>query len=300
MIEKYVYHFSPDNEPAERVEKGTTVTFKTLDCFSNQIKSEEQLITAIDFDRVNPATGPIYVKGAAAGDVLVADIEDIKVTDAGIASILPETGPLIDKVDGLRTKLLPVKDGKVIFNDIEFPASPMIGVIGVAPKEGEVPCGFPGSHGGNMDCNKIAKGSRVYFPVRAPGALFQLGDLHASMGDGEICGTGIEIAGEVTVKLDVFEDFALNWPVLETQDMWYVIASDDKFEQALKYACEEMQLLINKAYGWDMTDAYLYMSVNGSFEICQGCKPSSFPTVVRFGVPKIGQKPRLIPYKNKI
>ena len=294
MIEKYVYHFSPDNEPVKKVERGETVVFKTLDCFSNQIKSEEQLITAIDFDRVNPATGPVYVEGAEVGDVLVVDIEDIKVAKAGIASTLPDTGPLFHKVEGLRTKILPIKDGKVIFNDIEFPANPMVGVIGVAPKEGKVPCGFPGSHGGNMDCNKIVKGSRVYFPVRTPGALFQLGDLHASMGDGEICGTGIEIAGEVTVKLDVAKDIALEWPVLETPDMWYVIASDDKFETALKYACEQMQLLINKAYDWDMTDVYLYMSVNGSFEICQGCKPSGFPTVVRFGVPKIETKPELI------
>ncbi len=296
MIESYVYHFSPDNEPVKRVEKGATVTFKTLDCFSNQIKSEEQLITAIDFDRVNPATGPVYVEGAEPGDVLVVDILKIKVGDVGIASTLPETGPLIGKVESSRTKLIPVKDGKVIFNDIEFPANPMIGVIGVAPAEGKVPCGFPGSHGGNMDCNKIVEGARVYFPVRTPGALFQLGDLHASMGDGEICGTGIEIPGEVTVKIDLVKDFPLDWPVLETEDMWYAIASDHEFEKALRFASEQMQLLVSKAYGWDMTDVYLYMSVRGSFEICQGCKPSGFPTVVRFGVPKVEEKPRLINY----
>lgn len=296
MIEKYVYHFSPDNEPVERVEKGEVITLKTLDCFSNQVTSEDQLVTSIDFNRVNPATGPVFVDGAEAGDVLVVDIKDIKVEDQGIASTLPEIGPLSDKVEP-RTKIIPIKDQKVIFNDVEFLAKPMIGVIGVAPKEGEIPCGYPGAHGGNMDCNKITAGNRVYFPVRVPGALFQLGDLHASMGDGEICGTGIEIAGEVTVKLDLAKDFALDWPVLETDDTWYVIASDDKFETALKYACEQMQLLINKAYNWDMTDAYLYMSVKGSFEICQGCKPSDLPVVVRFGVPKVDGKPGLIPFK---
>ncbi len=297
MIRDYVYEFSSKNEPVKRVKKGEIVTFKTLDCFSNQITTEEQLITGIDFNRVNPATGPVYVEDAKAGDVLVVDILKIDVEQAGIASTLPETGPLIHRTGELRTKVLPIKDGNIVFNDIEFPINPMIGVIGVAPKEGEVPCGFPGAHGGNMDCNKIVANSRVYFPVSVPGALFQLGDLHASMGDGEISGTGVEIGGEVKVKLDVIEDFQLEWPVLETEDMWYVIASDDNIELALRYACEQMQSLINRAYGWDMTDAYIYMSIRGSFEICQACKPSGFPAVVRFGVPKIEEKPGLISSK---
>lgn len=294
LIKKYVYHFSPDNDPVATAKKGDIVSFKTLDCFSNQIKSEDQLITSIDFDHVNPATGPVYIEEAEVGDVLIVDIIDIKVAEYGISSTLPDTGPLYDKNEDLRTKVIPVKDGKAIFNDVEFPINPMVGVIGVAPEEGKVACGFPGSHGGNMDCNKITANSRLYFPVRVQGALFQLGDLHASMGDGEICGTGIEIAGEVTVKFDIIKSFDLEWPVLETDDSWYAIASDHSFEKALKYASQQMQKLIVEAYGWDKTDTYLYMSARGSFEICQGCKPSSFPTVVRFGVPKIDNKPELI------
>lgn len=294
MIEKYVYHFTKENEPAKRIERGTEVIFKTLDCFSNQIKSDEQLITSIDFDRVNPATGPVYVEGAEEGDVLVADILEVKIEDVGVASTMYDTGPLYNKGDELRTKVIPVKDGHIIFNDMEFPANPMVGVIGVAPKEGKITNGFPGAHGGNMDCKKIGANSKVYFPVSVPGALFQLGDLHASMGDGEICGTGVEISGTVKVKLDLVKAFDLKWPVLETEDMWYVIASDDDIELALKYATEQMQALITKAYNWDKTDAYIYMSIRGDFEICQACKPSTFPAVVRFGIPKENGKPRLI------
>lgn len=296
MIKDYVYHFSPDNKPVKNVARGDSVSFKTLDCFSNQVRSEDQLITSIDFDRVNPASGPVYVEGAEPGDVLVVDIMDIEIEDVGFISTLPDTGPLF-QADGLRTKKIEVKDNKIIFNDIQFPASPMVGVIGVAPKEGQVPCGFPGAHGGNMDCNKIIKGSRVYFPVKVEGALFQLGDLHASMGDGEICGAGIEIPGQVRTRLDLIKDFNLDWPMVETDDMWYAIGSHDEFETALKYASEQIQTLICNSYGWDKTDAYMYMSAVGSFEICQGCKPSGFPTVVRFGVPKIAEKPRLLPFE---
>ena len=294
MIKEYVYHFSAANSSVKNVKKGDTVSFKTLDCFSNQVRSEEQLITSIDFNKVNPATGPVFVEDTKAGDILVVDVLEIKVGDVGFISTLPETGPLFEE-DGLRTKKVPVVDNHIVFNDVRIPANPMIGVLGVAPKKGSVPCGLPGSHGGNMDCNKIIEKSRVYFPVNVPGALFQLGDLHASMGDGEICGAGVEIPGEVTVKLDVIKDFQLEWPVVETEDMWYAIASDEEFETALKYSSQQIQSLICKAYEWDRTDAYLYMSAVGSFEICQGCKPSAFPAVVRFGVPKVKEKPRLLP-----
>lgn len=294
MIKDYVYHFSKGNKPVKTVKKGETASFKTLDCFSNQVTSEDQLITSIDFNRVNPATGPVFLEGAEKGDVLVADILDIRIEDEGFISTLPDTGPLFEKTQELRTKKIAVENGEIVFNDVRLPASPMVGVIGVAPEEGEVACGFPGAHGGNMDCKKIEKGTKVYFPVNVEGALFQLGDLHASMGDGEICGAGVEIAGQVDVKFDLIKDLKLEWPLIETEDMWYTIASDESFETALKYATYQINDLVSKAYGWDATDTYLYMSAVGSFEICQGCKPSPFPAVVRFGVPKIKEKARLI------
>ena len=291
MIKDYVYNFSAKNEPVKKVKKGETVTFKTLDCFSNQVCSQDQLVTSLDFNRVNPATGPVFVEEAKVGDVLVVDLIDIEIEDKGFIATLPDTGPLYEE---LRTKEIPIEDGHIVFNDVRLPIDPMVGVIGVAPKSGEVPCGFPGAHGGNMDCNKIVKGSRLFFPVNVDGALFQLGDLHAKMGDGEIAGSGVEIPGTVKVKLDIIKDFHIEWPVLETKDMWYAIGSHEEFTKALHFASKQIQDLIVKTYGWDKTDAYLYMSAAGSFEICQGCKPSDLPVAVRFGIPKIEEKGKLI------
>lgn len=296
MITEYVYNFSKDNEPVKTVNKGDIVRFKTLDCFSNQVCSEDQLVTSLDFSRVNPATGPVYIEEAKVGDVLVVDLLEIDVAERGYIATLPDTGPLFEE-GGLRTKEIPIEDGHIVFNDVRLPIDPMVGVIGVAPKGEAVICGFPGAHGGNMDCNKINKGSRLFFPVNVDGALLQLGDLHARMGDGEISGSGVEIPGEVEVKVDVIKDLHIEWPVLETEDMWYAIASDEEFEKALHYASKQIQDLIVKNYGWDKTDAYLYMSAVGSFEICQGCKPSDLPVAVRFGIPKIDSKPNLINYK---
>lgn len=219
MITDYVYNFSAKNIAVKKVKPGETVRFKTLDCFSNEICSEDQLVTSLDFSRVNPATGPVFIEGASVGDVLVVDLLEIDIADKGYIATLPETGPLT-KQSELRTKEIPVVDGHIVFNDVRLPIEPMVGVIGVAPKGDPVICGFPGAHGGNMDCNKIIKGSRLFFPVNVDGALFQLGDLHARMGDGEIAGSGVEIPGVVDVKLDVIKDLKLEWPILETDDMW--------------------------------------------------------------------------------
>lgn len=290
VVKKYVYHFSANNEPALHVDQGETVTLETLDCFSSQLTSEDQHITSVDFSKVNPATGPIYVNGAEPGDLLVVDILDIAVADQGAGVTAPGVGPLHEGVEN-RTKIIKIKDGMVIYNDIKFPVEPMIGVIGVAPKEDDIPCGFPGAHGGNLDNKKITTGSKLYFPVHVPGALFQCGDLHAAMGDGEVIGAGLEIAGTVQVKLDVIKQFPSERPIMETEDKWYTIATADEYNDALKLVTEDMQKLLMKAYNWDATDAGIYMSMQGDVEVCQSCKPSDLDLVLRFGVPKQPDKP---------
>lgn len=290
IVKDYVYSFSKDHEPRLTVGTGETITLETMDCFTNQIKTEDDLVTTIDFSKVNPATGPVYVEGAEPGDLLVVDIKSIDIADQGVIVTAPGVGPLFDKVEN-RTRILPIKNGQATFNDIEFPIDPMIGVIGVAPKEEDIPCGFPGAHGGNLDNNKIVAGSKLYFPVHVPGALFQLGDLHGAMGDGEIIGAGLEVAGTVEVTLDVIKQFNSERPIMETEDTWYTIATSHNYDEALKLATEDMQKLLVDAYGWDATDAGLYMSMQGNAEICQSCKPSDLHLVVRFGVPKRDGKP---------
>lgn len=55
--ENTFFAFDPSIRPAATVDPGDTVVFHTKDCFSNQLLSEEQLVTTIDFSGVNPATG---------------------------------------------------------------------------------------------------------------------------------------------------------------------------------------------------------------------------------------------------
>ena len=293
IIDKSVYNFSKDNEPFAHANTGDLLLFKTMDCFSNTINTAEDLVLNLDYSVANPAAGPVYIEGSEPGDVLVVDILNIQVADYGVICTASDCGPLSDDME-IRTKVVPIKDGFAEFNGHKFPINPMIGVIGTAPDGEPVGDGFPGNHGGNMDSKVITKGARVYFPVRVAGALLQMGDIHATMGDAELCGTGIEIKGEILVKTSIIKNFELNWPVTETSDNWYVNACDHEYPTALKYASKELQRLICNAYGWDKTDAYLYMSVQSNVEINQACKPCPVELVVRFGTPKLSQYKPLI------
>lgn len=295
IIDKSVYAFSKNNEPFTDAEPGELLLFKTMDCFSNRLQSEDDLITDLSYsyDVANPAAGPVYINGAQPGDVLVVDILDIQVADQGVISTSEGCGPLCDDME-IRTRIVKIKDGIGEFNGVKFPIDPMIGVIGTAPDGEDVIDGYPGNHGGNMDSKIIKKGARVYFPVRVEGALFQLGDVHATMGDAELCGTGIEIPAEVLVNVSLIKNFELNWPVTETATHWYVNACAHEFPEAIKHASEELQRLLMNVTGWDKTDTYMYMSVQSDVAINQACVPCEVAMILRFGTPKLPQFKPLI------
>ena len=292
IIDKSLYTFSKDNPPFCSAQPGEVLLFRTMDCYSGQLTSEDQKLVGMDLTKCNPAAGPVFVEGAEPGDVLVVDVLDITVADVGCTRTSGKSGPLRDVTEE-RNRILHIVDGCVQFNDICWPINPMVGVMGTAPAGEAVASGHAGNHGGNMDSKKIAKGARVYFPVRVPGALLQMGDIHATMGDGEICGTGVEIAGDILVRVSLIKNFVLNWPVTETKDNWYVNVKGGDYDESLMLASKELCRLMEPAYGWDATDIFIYLSLQGDVEINQACRPLSTPMVnVRVGIPNTaGKKP---------
>ena len=248
------------------------------------------------YDGANPAAGPVFVEGAEPGDVLVVDIYDIRVADEGTVATDDHCGPLFEGTP-YRSRKVPVKNGMATFNGVSFPINPMIGVIGTAPAGDDVIDGYVGAHGGNMDNHLITKGTRLYFPVRVPGALLQMGDVHAAMGDGELCGTGIEIPATIVVRVDVLKNFELHWPVLETFGpcgRWYVNASAPEYDEAVMNAAKELRRLLMAVTGWDAADTYMYMSLQSDVQISQGCKPCEVQLSLRIGTPKLPQFPPLV------
>src|SRR4029450_2885707 len=243
--EDVIWAFGPDLEPVLEIDPGTIVRIETNDCFSGQIRSEDDLVTEIDFERVNSATGPIAVRGAEPGDSLVVELFDVSPIEWGVATLIPGYGQLIDKVQAPLTRLFKVEDGWVEMNDrVRFPAPPMVGVVGLRTAGENLTTGLAGRHGGNLDNHLHGPGARIYFPVQQPGGMFAVGDMHAPMGDGEICFTGVEIAGEVTVRFDVLKGKQATWPVTELEDRWVAHATAEEVPGALGLCSGEAARLL--------------------------------------------------------
>src|SRR6478752_10412086 len=260
--DEIIWAFGPDLEPVLEVEPGATVTFETNDCFTGQITSEDDLVTEIDFDQVNSATGPVAVKGAEPGDSLVAEILDVRPIEWGVATLIPGFGQLVEQVQAPLTRLFDVRDGEIRMNDrVSFPARPMVGVVGVATDGEELSNGLAGRHGGNLDDHWHGAGAKIFFPVRQPGGMFAVGDMHAAMGDGEICFTGGEIAGEVDIRFDLLKDRQATWPVTELHDRWVPHATADDYADALALVSEEAAQLLVDQHGFSVEDAFIFLSV---------------------------------------
>ena len=138
--------------------------------------------------------------------------------------------PIID-YPGVPVDHALVEEKHGILKDVRIPMRPHFGVIALAPKEAEFVDSVPPSYfGGNLDNWRIGKGALMYYPVAVPGALFSVGDPHASQGDSELCGTAIEcsLTGTFQLVLHKRDRLAgtpladLDYPLLETPDEWVV------------------------------------------------------------------------------
>jgi amidase len=134
-------------------------------------------------------------------------------------------------------------------------------------------------------------------PVFQKGALLAIGDMHASMGDGEISGTGVEIGGDVLIEVNVIKGKSGRWPITETADSWFTHGTTDAdLNEAIKLACEEAAQLLVEQWGFTWEDAFIFLSVAGDVGIAQSCHPSPGSKIARMRVPKIAACPR--PFKG--
>jgi len=283
--EHVFYAFSPDLQPALRVAQGKEFFLETHDCFSGQLKSEADLLDTLDWDRINPATGPVYIEDVQPGDVLRVDILKLKVINQSTMVTMPQEGALGDRITEMETAVLKYRGDQVVFRDkIVIPMAPMVGVIGVAPAQGKIPNGEPGAHGGNMDCTLISEGVSVYFTASVPGALFGCGDFHAVMGDGEIVICGAESPGEILLKAQVVPTLrGLPTPFIETPDLLSAVASASTLDQAGSDAIHNMADFLTNFASLPINDAGMLMSLVGQLKVCQVVDPQK---TARFEFPQ--------------
>lgn len=272
--EHYVYAMSKDNAPAARMKPQQQFSVDTFDCFRNQMADAGYILEEINFAKVNPATGPVFIEGAQVGDVLAVTIHDIELASKGSMVSSELFGSLSHKLSGSIVQPVDIKgDSAEIAPNLVVPLSPMVGVIGTAPAEGSIACGSPGEHGGNMDTKEIKQGSVVYLPVNHEGALLSLGDLHAAMGDGELSGTGIEIPGKVTLSVEVLKQSQLPTPAVLNGNLLTFIASDPDLDTAATQAVEKTHQYLISEQQMDAHIASRWMSVGADLGVSQIVNP---------------------------
>ena len=277
LLRDRVHHtWSREHEPVLSVASGTELTVETQDASGGQLNplSTRQSVAELDFSRVNPVTGPVFVQGAAPGDVLQVDILAVEPGTFAWTAIIPGFGLLADQFPDPWIHVWELGGSAAAFTDgIRVPLQPFCGVLGLAPAE-------PGSHsvipprrvGGNMDTRQLGAGTTLFLPVEVDGALFGVGDTHAAQGDGEVCGTAIEGAMTASLRLSVRRDLAIDTPEFEvTRPLERASAAAAGYHattgvgpdlmQATRHCVERMIAYLEHRHGLSPEEAYALCSV---------------------------------------
>ncbi len=276
--EPNVHHvWNNELEPVRSVEPGIVLQFTCRDALDGQIQpgATADDFAEVSFDPVHPLTGPIEVRGASPGDVLVVDIIELEHEGWGFTGYLPgemEFGLLPDEFPEAGVHIWDLEGDVAHFVDgIEVPLDPFPGIVGVAPAAaGDFDTLPPRRVGGNMDIKHLTAGSRLYLPVEVAGALFSIGDCHAAQGDGEVCVTGIEAPMTVTARLDLRSDMTIEQPQFETtgpftptgadEPMYGTTGISDDLMEATKRAVLHMIDHLESRHGLSRGMAYILCS----------------------------------------
>lgn len=287
-IHAHQHHFGWDNslEPILRVEPGQTIAFEVQDAAGGQFSPSSTAadVSALDFAKVNPVNGPIWIEGAEPGDALRIDILEFKPSGWGWTANIPGFGVLADdfpdpalhvwKYD--KSSLGPAAYGP----GGAVPLKPFAGTIGVAPAEAGAHSVVPPRRvGGNMDIRDLSAGSTLVLPVEVAGALFSVGDTHAAQGDGEVCGTAIESPMTVALRFQLdkgaapaFPRFSTPGPVSRHLDgAGYEVTTGvgPDLMAGVKDALRGMIDLLGQRHGLAPIDAYMLCSVCADLRISE-------------------------------
>lgn len=299
--EELVYTFG--GHPAKmHLKPGTTLITWTEDCYDGAVKSPNDVPTkVIPPGHDNPQTGPFYIDGAEPGDALAVHLVKLEpAREYAISSSFPGFGALtatsytallhepleetvwfykVDKAQNtVRYQALKSKHA------VDLPMRPFLGCIGVAPASGEVRSTIvPEAFGGNMDTWQACAGATVYLPVNVPGALFSIGDGHLVEGSGEIIGTAVESAMNVTLKIELIKNAHISWPRIEDDNYIISAGSYRPLEDAARIAYNDMVRWIAANYNMDLQDAYQLVSQTADADLTQMVDPN-YTVVVK--VPK--------------
>jgi acetamidase/formamidase len=282
------HHFGWDRSipPVLTVAPGATIEFGCPDASGGQLSARSTVadVPKLDFAKVNPVTGPVFIDDAEPGDALKVTIHEFQPSGFGWTANIPGFGLLADQFKEPALHLWSYdKSGKVpaAFSPKgKVPLKPFAGTIGLALAE-------PGNHsvvpprrvGGNLDIRDLSAGTVLYLPIEVAGALFSVGDTHAAQGDGEICGTAIESPMSVVLSFDLEKKANLKTPRFTTagpvsshfDGKGYEVTTGvgPDLMDASRAAVMNMIDLLGRRHGLASVDAYMLCSVCGDLRISE-------------------------------
>ncbi|MBZ5514781.1 MAG: acetamidase/formamidase family protein [Acidobacteriia bacterium] len=282
-------HYDAKTPPVLRIKSGDTVEVQTLNTADPQRLEEggvppdevEQALrdVAEQVTDKGPSshllTGPIYIAGAAPGDVLEVRILAVRLAiPYAYNEFGPSWGFLPDDFPYPKIKIIPLDEKRLVARfapGIEIPLHPFFGSMGVAPPKtsGRLSSAPPWIHAGNLDNKDLVAGSTLYIPVHAPGALFLVGDGHAAQGDGEVDVTALETSLIGTFQFLVRKDLHLRWPRAETPTHFMTMGFHEDLNEAAKLAVREMVDFLTAEKHLSRDDAYMLASVAADLHITQ-------------------------------
>jgi amidase len=265
-----VYSFSASHKPALRVKPDSLIKFEVRDAFDGQLDLSGEYVSNIDTvdgNRINPATGPVWIEGAASGYTIEVEVLNVKVGDRGF----------------IGRKVFKILDGTIEAGHFRIPVKPVIGVIGVAPPKGEALTIEQGDFGGNLDTPEITVGSRVFLPVWVQGGLLALGDVHAVQGDGEVSGQGLEVSAEVEVKVKLHRGRILDKVIVDYGGNITILASSKTLEEAVDEVLNVAKKLLQDTFKIDGQAALALLSLTSNLGVSQIVNPKK---TVKIKIPK--------------
>ena len=266
--------------PVATVNPGGTIHLEVANSSGGQVRrdSKAEVLAGLDFSRVNPVTGPIYVNGAEPNDALMVQVLSIDLDTWGWTGNIPGFGLLADRFEEPHLRISRVDEmAAELLPGLCVPVMPLVGSIGLAPPE-------PGDHsilpprrvGGTMNIRHLTPGAHIWLPVAVPGALLSVGDTHAAQGDGEVCGTAIETDSEVTLRVQLVKRRYLDFPMVEANPrsarkgraIITIGMGPDLYEAARQATLGMIEEVVRRT-GLDELDAYLVASVAGDLKISE-------------------------------
>jgi acetamidase/formamidase len=303
-LHKTLHHlgWNNANPPALKIAPGETVAFETVDSSGGQLApgSTVEDLARLDFTRVNPVTGPVFVDGAEPGDALRVRILDMTPSGWGWTANIPGFGLLADQFPDPALHMWSYDTARMAPAAFgpggRVPLKPFCGTIGLAPAvEGTHSIVPPRRVGGNMDVRDIAVGTELWLPVEVAGALFSVGDTHAAQGDGEVCGTAIESPMSVAIAFELekganlrFPRFRTDGPVsrhLDARGYDVTTGIGEDLMTAARDAVSAMIDLLARRTGMSAVEAYMLASVAGDLRISEIVDAPNW--VVSFYFPRI-------------